>query len=248
MKHALCLLLAAATTWGEQLVTDRPDHSILLSIESSPGGAEIYSIPASTNEEPVRIGSTPLITPIALRWDTGWVRKKWDKLNVKSIGDLCRFDYDKKQKRYDLHLEFDVRWPDGETVRVEEPVATFAYYEDLDYDHLKGIPSRKSVVVERPAPSAPSASPARKAATRVVLAGEGQTDRVGVLKIESGVEAAEVIVDGKPAGFTPLKLVVREGEHDVVVQKRGYRMYQTQVSINADAEIVLKARLDPVEP
>ncbi len=235
----------ACVAGAEQLVTDRPDHSILLSIESKPAGAEIYSIPATTNAEPVRIGATPAVTPVALRWGTGWMRKKWNKLAVSTVGDFCASAYDEKAKEYTLSVKFLLRLSGYEDKVIEEPIASFAYYEDLDFDHIKGIPNRQTIVAEmKPLPAGTSAAPARKSSTSVVLAGQGGQGKIGTLLLDANVPQAEVIVDGKPSGSTPVKLILSEGDHDIVVQKSGYRLYQTGVTIAPDSEVSLKARLD----
>ena len=247
-KIFFALLAAVSVARAEQLVSDRPDHSILLSIESKPSGARIYSIPSSTNDEPVLIGATPHVTPVALRWGTGWMRKKWNKLELKSLGDIAGLQYDKKTTRYDISVKFLVRLDGYQDETVEQLIASFEDYEDRDFDHLDGVPGRQSIVVELK-PTAAASEPSRKSApSTVMLAEGGEQGKFGTLKLDANVAGAEVIVDGRPAGLTPLKLIVRDGEHDVVVQKKGYRMYQTGVTITADSEVALRIKLDSANP
>jgi hypothetical protein len=253
MKTILCAMavaLAGHTALAQQLVTDRPDHTILVSIESDPSGLELYSVPATTNDEVVKIGTTPHVCVVELRWGKGWLRKKWKNLSVKTIGNVCSLEYDPKTKQYDLSMKFRAQAAVGMDKIVDEHLASFAYYEDLDFDHLKGIPNRATIKVAVEAASAQGGAQRRSQAspTTVMMAAEGQQGRFGTLALDANVDGAEVIVDGKPAGVTPVKLVLSAGDHDVVVQKRGYRMYQSQISIAAESETALKAKLDVAQP
>ena len=50
----------------------------------------------------------------------------------------------------------------------------------------------------------------------------------------SGADGATVSVDGQPAGPTPIKVQLPAGEHKVVVEKDGRKIYDAVVKLMED--------------
>lgn len=83
-----------------------------------------------------------------------------------------------------------------------------------------------------------------------VIAGERTTVALtlnggaGILSVLSTPQAAQVFVDGKGMGNTPVWLDgIRAGKHDVRITKEGYVEYRTSVEIGAGEESRLEVRL-----
>jgi hypothetical protein len=77
-----------------------------------------------------------------------------------------------------------------------------------------------------------------------MIAGEqGDASDFGTVHVASNVDAAGVEVDGEPVGITPLKLIMRAGNHEVSVKKQGYAPYAKSMDIKAQREVVLKVSL-----
>lgn len=244
---ALWMLLAlAGPAFGQRLVADRPDHVILVTIESKTADAVLW--PATTNEDAEAVAELPFVVPVQFTWDTGWVNKKWDRLDVRAPGGLAKAKYDKKSKRWTVTLAAEVRAPGHAPLQIERQLASFTKPDDLDWDRIHFLPSRVTI----PATLQPLSSEAgaRAAGPRgpatVMLAGDqpGAAGRFGTVVLEASVPEAEVIVDGAPAGRTPVRLILREGKHDVTVQKPGYRANQQQLTVSADSEVRLAVTLD----
>jgi len=69
-----------------------------------------------------------------------------------------------------------------------------------------------------------------------------------VLSISTIPDAAEVIVDGKPAGQTPLQFEILKGGHDILLQKEGFKSVAIKQIIEAGKEINLEGiKLQPVD-
>lgn len=65
----------------------------------------------------------------------------------------------------------------------------------------------------------------------------------GTLAIRANVEGATVVVDGEGAGQTPTELVVKAGEHTILLKKTGYDDLRTKAVVLADENKVLDLKL-----
>ena len=183
-----------------------------------------------------------------LTWKRGWFSKKWPQLTVWTPGEICRADYTKKGKQYDLYLHFTMKSPGYESEEFGELIASFSPPDDLDYDNIKFIPTRKVLALSlAPEGGAVVSIPEPVATNTVMIAGAqgapGEDDNFGTVHVAANVEGASVDVDGKPAGFTPLKLIMRGGDHAISITKAGYAPYEKKMDVKAHREVVLKVTL-----
>lgn len=240
------LLALAGPALAQRLVADRPDHVILVTVESRTADAVLW--PASTNEDAEAVAELPFVVPVQFSWGTGWVNKKWDKLTVRAPGGLATAKYDKRGKRWTVTLSAIVRAPGHQPLQIERQLASFTKPDDLDWDRIHFLPSRVTIpatLQPQPAEGGGKAATQRGPAT-VMLAGDqpGAAGRFGTVVLEASAPEAEVIVDGAPAGRTPVRLILREGKHDLTVQKAGFRASQQQIAVSPDSEVRLSVALE----
>jgi hypothetical protein len=74
-------------------------------------------------------------------------------------------------------------------------------------------------------------------------------DTSGLLRVKVNVKGAEVSLDGKSLGQSPVAAPQRviEGPHAVVVQKPGYVRWSGSVAVAAGAEVPVQADLVPIQ-
>lgn len=69
---------------------------------------------------------------------------------------------------------------------------------------------------------------------------------IGTLRVDSDPSGASVLVDGKPAGTTPIeRLTVPRGRHAVTVQLDGHEPVEAVVDVSPDGEAAVEKRLVP---
>jgi len=88
-----------------------------------------------------------------------------------------------------------------------------------------------------------------RATLSVPLKGEAPPQpQLGVLRVTSTPPGAQVLLDGKPAGTTPLqKLRARPGERTIRLQKLGFEPWETRIALKAGATESISATLEPRE-
>ena len=88
-----------------------------------------------------------------------------------------------------------------------------------------------------------------RATLSVPLKGEATPEpQLGVLRVDSTPPGAQVLLDGKPAGTTPLqKLRARPGSHTIRLQKMGFEPWETRIDLKAGATESISATLEPRE-
>jgi hypothetical protein len=87
----------------------------------------------------------------------------------------------------------------------------------------------------------------------VVVAGEERTERfvllepprMAMVRVESNVEGATLLLDGQEAGVTPWSGVLPQGVHEVAVRAPGHETARTGVTLTADEDRVLSLTLHP---
>ena len=246
------MALAAGAAQAQGLVSDRPDHVILVSIESPVIGAEVLGPAPEDGGEPEVLGRTPCVLAVELHWKRSLFGKKWKNLKVWSRGDAVSSDYDRKSQTYRLTLDAQVRAPGYTTSPLKAELAEFSRYSDVDWDDLRGIPGRVSVQAELDVDAAAAvlapASVSRRSPATVMMAGQGDQRQFGAVTVDCAEPDAEVIVDGQTAGRTPVRLVLRAGAHQLSVQKPGFRLHQQNVSVDAEAELTVSVKLQPAGP
>jgi formylglycine-generating enzyme required for sulfatase activity len=68
------------------------------------------------------------------------------------------------------------------------------------------------------------------------------------INLQSDPQPAAVWVDGKPAGATPLKLDLLEGEHDLEIRADGFKAWRTRLAVSANQPRALETvRLQPAD-
>jgi len=68
----------------------------------------------------------------------------------------------------------------------------------------------------------------------------------GILDIRSTVPKAEVLIDDKPVGTTPLEIEAFAGQHAIVVRKEGHTSHEVTLTIAAGAAYSVQAELEPI--
>ncbi|GIW32973.1 PEGA domain-containing protein [Meiothermus sp.] len=68
----------------------------------------------------------------------------------------------------------------------------------------------------------------------------------GTLSVNSNPSGAQVLVEGRVVGSTPLNLVVRPGRVDVELRLGGYQPFRTSVQVRPGETAVVNANLTPV--
>ena len=72
--------------------------------------------------------------------------------------------------------------------------------------------------------------------------------QLGVLRVDSTPAGAQVLVDGKPAGTTPLqRLRAHPGQRTIRLQKMGFEPWETRIALRAGATERISATLEPRE-
>jgi hypothetical protein len=67
----------------------------------------------------------------------------------------------------------------------------------------------------------------------------------GLVKFSANVEGAEVYVDNKLLGHTPLIRDVVAGDHQVLILKEGYNDFATDINVKAGEKMFVEGRLTP---
>lgn len=76
-----------------------------------------------------------------------------------------------------------------------------------------------------------------------------EISKSGVVSIETTPRRADVFVDGKNKGKTPRAITgLPEGEHEILIQKEGYRNWTMTVTVSAEQSIPIEATLFYLEP
>lgn len=72
---------------------------------------------------------------------------------------------------------------------------------------------------------------------------KGQSEAKGTLELTTNVRGAEVMINGLPIGLAPLKIDLKPGKHEVIVQKDKYLSVTRLVSIEASGYTKEEVRL-----
>jgi hypothetical protein len=247
---ALVAVFAAGNTFGVSQFEHESDHTMLVNIVSDPPGATVYAVPLTTNDEPVALGRTPYTALVEFDWGKGWFTKKWNRLAVYSPAEICRAEYTSEDKLYDVYMMYMVEAPGYETLHRDDLIASFTKPKELDWERITFLPGKKTIDVALQ-PSAVSgeatrAEPAQAGAATVMMAtASDESAAMGTVHVVANTEDAAVMVDGRSAGRTPVKLVLGAGEHSLEVHKAGYLSYSNNISVKARSQVAFKVTLVP---
>ncbi|WP_051303817.1 PEGA domain-containing protein [Calidithermus chliarophilus] len=73
-------------------------------------------------------------------------------------------------------------------------------------------------------------------------------ERPGTLAVRSSPSGAQVLLDGKAVGTTPLTLQLKPGKYSLEVRRDGYRLYKTTVTVQAGQTAQVTAALQAAAP
>jgi hypothetical protein len=130
-------------------------------------------------------------------------------------------------------------------VHRDDLIASFRKPKELDWEDMSFLPSRKTVEVSLPLlASAEDEQKATSGPSTVMMAtSSDEATELGTVHVVANVDEATVLVDGKPAGRAPVKLVLGAGAHSVEVHKPGYLSYSNSLSVKAHSQVALKVTL-----
>jgi hypothetical protein len=78
---------------------------------------------------------------------------------------------------------------------------------------------------------------------------QGEISKSGVISIETTPKRANVYIDGNNKGKSPRAITgLSEGEHEIIIQKEGYREWKMTVTVAAEQSIPIEATLFYLEP
>ena len=102
------------------------------------------------------------------------------------------------------------------------------------------VETRKPAPVERaPAPRAAAAPPVQRAP-----AVEPAASGPGSMEVVSRPSGAQVILDGRAVGRTPVSIEVPDGAHDIRLDLPGFRRWETSVEVTAGQRTRVAASLE----
>jgi len=73
-----------------------------------------------------------------------------------------------------------------------------------------------------------------------------QAGSMGILKVDSNVPGAAVLIDGQEVGVTPLMTAYEAGTYQIEIQMLGYEPHKQKLVIPADKKVVVRAELELV--
>ncbi len=115
----------------------------------------------------------------------------------------------------------------------------------------EGIPAAVPAVAPPPPPAVHESAPpaALKTVPPPKPVAPRELPKTGILTIESDPDAAEIYLDSKLLATTPAKrLRLSAGDHVLMVKKAGYADWVREFTVLEDADLTLKANLEPNAP
>jgi hypothetical protein len=248
---ALLLLVLYGTAPGLSSPL-RPDseHTLWITIDSTPPGADLFSASAEDGHQRMRIGTTPCIIAADFNWNSQWFKKRWELISVWSPGDICRAEL-RPDNNYDVSLVLIAVKPGFRKEAVNMKLATLDN-PGPDWSHKENWPTERAVMLNLAPTETKNRIEAgqiiRPTTTTLMVSGkeakEGQL-KTGILNIAANVPSAQVYVDDQPAGLTPLQVVLSDGPHVLQLQKQGYQAVRKEINITADTTVSFQAVMKP---
>ena len=75
----------------------------------------------------------------------------------------------------------------------------------------------------------------------------GATAEISTVVVKSAPEGAEISIDGKFVGSTPSTLKLSPGEHNIVIEKSGFKSWQRTMTVNTSGSITVDATLEKAQ-
>ena len=236
------LILAGQAAWalGAAAAIHESDHTFWLTIETTPPGATVCSVPDDGTAGQV-LGVTPCTLAADLNWEVRWFKKRWDLMTVLSPGGFCRPVFSTNEG-YRLTARLVVRKEGWKDIPIDSSLAVLAD-PGKDWGGKAQWPAKQTlrfVLEALPAAAAAPLAAVRPAPRRVVLAGAGE----GIGKAETGrvtifcdVPGAEVRVDGQSAGSAPVEMLLRAGGHAIEVRAGDRLLSRREIRLDPDASL-----------
>lgn len=243
------LLLATLPALAEDLTVypKEPDHTLLVSIETVPPHATVSALAAGTNSETNVLGETPYVAVVECQWQTRFLIKQWARMQLWSPGGMARSEFDAHDKSYAIYARFMVSAKGYASQTVDTYVTTFPYMED--WDNIDALPQRETVTVQlnaKPAERGEMPAPAPVLKTVMVATGDATAgEDYGTLELTADVNGAQVSADGQDVVPLPVRLLLREGEHTIVVSAPDLPNFQRTLSVTPGQTRTLRVRLAP---
>ncbi|HEY0320935.1 MAG TPA: PEGA domain-containing protein [Pyrinomonadaceae bacterium] len=70
---------------------------------------------------------------------------------------------------------------------------------------------------------------------------------LSTIVVKSSPEGAEISIDGKFVGSTPSTLRLASGEHNIVIEKSGFKSWQRTMTVNTSGSVTVDATLEKAE-
>ncbi len=237
------VVLCAAALSSARMVPDS-DHTVWVTIDSMPVGADVYTL-AADGVEPVRLGSTPCPIPVDIKWRTKWFVKRWELISLESPGGIFRCTM-RSDGAYDIRLKARLSKP-GYINEEMDVTALTLNHPGKDWTAKVLWPREARVHAElRPvrARVEQRSEPAGAEFRKVWVAAAEASGDAGSVVIRANVEGSEVWVDGRRVAVAPVELVLQEGRHILEVRKAGYSTARREVVVVADEAFVYEALLN----
>lgn len=229
--------------------TPEPEHTIWVKLVSEPPEVDLYA-PGKDDQTPGRkIGTTPCVVAIDLTWGRSWMKRRWDRINVWTPGNVAHTRL-LANSNYDLTISCIAQKEGYQPQTVRATVATLEF-PGKDWSGQAKWPSEQTIAFDLASHGGSkglaSASLRPRPARQIILAGsggEGPTEP-GTLVVQANVDGAAVLVDDTQAGPAPVRVVLQEGRHRVEIQKAGYQPLRKDIHVTGDTEVTYRAVLVP---
>jgi hypothetical protein len=222
----------------------RFDYTLYVHIDTEPAGAQIISL-AATNAENSFIGRTPHVTAVGMDWERILGKRVWRKINVTSAGSAFQAEY-REDNTYDImmkcRLEKDGYYP----LEINEPVAT-VNHPGFSWDGTKDWPADVYInLVLDKKPVARRVEKKTKPVPSVIIASDRlESADLGTVRIRCENLEAEIYIDGRKVGPTPMDVMLPEGPHRVELRRNGYETFTRAIHIYSSRDLLLEAFLMP---
>ncbi|MCF7838551.1 MAG: hypothetical protein K9N49_07955 [Candidatus Marinimicrobia bacterium] len=217
------------------------DHQLFIELRGQPATQEIWSVAADGRSPGQRLGTTPFVLPVELRWGRTWRGRQWPALQVAAPGQAVVGAYDPQTRRHTLILDLIARAPGHEPARLRR---TLRVLEPDGWDWAKEtqFPSKLALQSElRARPAEPVATPAPPPRIWLVEGAAPPPEATGLLTAPFAAPDLELWINNRLMGRPPLEILAPAGAYRVGWQRGTERLGETTVRLEAGETVVLRA-------